>query len=212
MKFSRTVGYAVRATIHLARSDSPSPIPCSQLASEGNMPERFLLQILRNLVMHGILKSSRGVDGGYTLTKSPEQITLLEIIEAIEGPVGLSPDVGEGFAELTGARLQDALSDAAATYRKQLEAITFAQLIEPPTAAETSRFDPPAEGTLAAPKSSEKDQPVRESAKTASEQTSRNVNSDESTPRDSGSAAPGTTPTSTRANIPAPPDEPSSDS
>ncbi len=146
MKFSRTVGYAVRATIHLARSDSPSPIPCSQLASEGKMPERFLLQILRNLVMHGILKSSRGVDGGYTLTKSPDQITLLEIIEAIEGPVGLS-DVGEGFAEVTGTRLQEALTGAAATYRKQLEAITFAQLIEPPSEEEAGRLTPEATET-----------------------------------------------------------------
>ena len=67
MKLSRTVAYAVRATLQLAQNPSDSPVPCSKLASDGNMPERFLLQILRNLVTHGILRSTRGVDGGYTL-------------------------------------------------------------------------------------------------------------------------------------------------
>jgi hypothetical protein len=51
------------------------------------MPERFLLQILRVLVTHGILRSTRGVDGGYALTKPADQISLLEVIEAIDGPL-----------------------------------------------------------------------------------------------------------------------------
>ncbi len=65
MKFSRTVSYALQATLQLAQEDRAAPVPCSQLAAEGKMPERFLLQILRNLVTHGILRSTRGVDGGY---------------------------------------------------------------------------------------------------------------------------------------------------
>ena len=65
MKLSRTVTYALQATIQLARLDgAPTPIPCSRLAAEGRMPERFLLQVLRNLVTHGILQSTRGVGGG----------------------------------------------------------------------------------------------------------------------------------------------------
>lgn len=67
MKLSRTVAYAVRATIQLAQDPSDRPIPCSKLASEGKMPERFLLQILRNLVTHGILRSTRGVMVGMPL-------------------------------------------------------------------------------------------------------------------------------------------------
>ena len=65
MKLSRTVAYAVRATLQLAQLEADGPVPCSKLANEGKMPERFLLQILRNLVTHGILRSTRGVDGGY---------------------------------------------------------------------------------------------------------------------------------------------------
>ena len=91
------------------------------------MPERFLLQILRNLVTHGILRSSRGVDGGYTLIKDPQEISLLDIIEAIEGPMGEAAELGEGFSEETGNRLQEALAEVTDTSRRQLEAIKFSQ-------------------------------------------------------------------------------------
>src|SRR5947207_12577906 len=94
MKLSRTVSYAVRATLQLAQLSQQGPVPCSRLAADGKMPERFLLQILRNLVTHGILRSTRGVDGGYALVKPADQISLLEVIEAIEGPYEGSRRVG----------------------------------------------------------------------------------------------------------------------
>src|SRR4026209_2258344 len=87
MKLARTVSYAVQATLQLAKNESSEPVPCSQLASTGKMPERFLLQILRDLVTHGILRSTRGVDGGYALLRPAEEITLLDLVEAIEGPL-----------------------------------------------------------------------------------------------------------------------------
>src|SRR6187397_745177 len=97
MKLSRTVSYAVRATLQLAELEAEGPVPCSRLAADGKMPERFLLQILRNLVTHGILRSTRGVDGGYSLVRPADQISLLEVIEAIEGPFDTSQEVGEGL-------------------------------------------------------------------------------------------------------------------
>ena len=92
MKLSRTVSYAVRAAMQLAESEPMVPVPCSRLASEGEMPERFLLQILRILVTHGILKSTRGVDGGYSLSRPADEISLLEVIEAIRE--GMTPFLG----------------------------------------------------------------------------------------------------------------------
>ena len=71
MKLSRTVTYALKATLQLAQNSPSGPVPCGRLAAQGAMPERFLLQILRSLVTHGILKSTRGVDGGYVLWKEP---------------------------------------------------------------------------------------------------------------------------------------------
>lgn len=132
MKLSRTVSYAVQATIQLARSSSSVPVPCSQLAAEGNMPERFLLQILRNLVTHGILRSTRGVDGGYALVRSPDDVSLLEVIEAIEGPMEADDPVGEGLPAESQLRLNDALKQVTLTAREQLEAIKLSQLLEAP--------------------------------------------------------------------------------
>lgn len=134
MKLSRTVSYAVRATLQLAQSESTAPVPCSKLATEGEMPERFLLQILRVLVTHGILKSTRGVDGGYALTKPAEQISLLEVIEAIDGPLGgeNSSALGE-VSDVVQDKLQTALKQVTKAARKQLEAIKLSQLLQPPT-------------------------------------------------------------------------------
>lgn len=134
LQLSRTVAYAVRATLQLAQSKSNAPVPCSQLASEGNMPERFLLQILRNLVTHGILRSTRGVDGGYTLTRAPEDVSLLEVIEAIEGPMSPDENIADGLPEASQFRLQDALRQVTSTARQQLESIKLSQLLEPPSA------------------------------------------------------------------------------
>lgn len=89
MKLSRTVSYAVKAMVALAAEPRESPVCCKQLAESGDMPERFLLQILRTLVTNGLLTSVRGVYGGYCLARSPEEITLLEVIEAIDGPLAL---------------------------------------------------------------------------------------------------------------------------
>ncbi|MCX7426877.1 MAG: Rrf2 family transcriptional regulator [Planctomycetia bacterium] len=132
MKLSRTVAYAVQASLHLARCESEVPVPCSRLASEGQMPERFLLQILRNLVARGILSSTRGVDGGYSLERAPEDISLLEVIEAIDGPMVCGLPVGNGLPEVSHARLRQVLREVTEQTRRQLAAITLAQLLPAP--------------------------------------------------------------------------------
>jgi Rrf2 family protein len=132
MKLSRTVAYAVQATLQLAKNSSNMPVPCSQLASDGNMPERFLLQILRNLVTHGILRSTRGVDGGYTLVRPPSEVSLLEVIEAIDGPLNSDSNLGDVLSEDSHDKLQGALAEVTSTARQQLEAIKLSQLLEPP--------------------------------------------------------------------------------
>ena len=129
IKLSRTVAYAIQATLQLAKADSDTPVPCSRLAADGEMPERFLLQILRNLVTHGILKSTRGVEGGYTLVRSPEQISILEVIEAIDGPLSSESAVASGLDETAQQNLRTTLESVAATARKQLESVSLSQII-----------------------------------------------------------------------------------
>jgi Rrf2 family protein len=135
MKLSRTVAYAVRATLQLAQLQAQGPIPCSRLATEGKMPERFLLQILRNLVTHGILRSTRGVEGGYSLVRPAHDISLLEVIEAIEGPYHAPLEIGEGLPADSQTKLQSALESVTKSTRKQLEAIKLSQLLRPPDLA-----------------------------------------------------------------------------
>ncbi len=132
MKLSRTVAYALQATMQLAVSDSDTPVPCSQIASKGDMPERFLLQVLRSLVNHGVLRSTRGVDGGYMLIRSPEEISLLDVIEAIEGPLDSKLPLPADPDDFTQQNLQKALQEVTATARKQLESIKISQLIQEP--------------------------------------------------------------------------------
>jgi Rrf2 family protein len=139
MKISRTVAYAVQATLQLAQVTSGVPVPCSHLAAEGHMPERFLLQVLRHLVTHGILHSTRGVDGGYSLDRKPEEISLLDVIEAIDGPLSTAlPSLSSGEPSACEGRLRAALEQVTLNARQQLQAIKLSDLLEPKTLAKAT--------------------------------------------------------------------------
>jgi Rrf2 family transcriptional regulator, cysteine metabolism repressor len=130
MKLSRTVAYAIQASLQLAQSKSEVPVPCSQLAAEGHLPERFLLQILRHLVTHNILHSTRGVDGGYSLKRKADEISLLEVIEAIEGPLVAALPAMDGVQSPgVESRLRQALEQVNATCRSQLGAVKLSDLL-----------------------------------------------------------------------------------
>lgn len=131
MKLSRTVTYALQAALQLAKTESAHPVPCSQLAEQGQMPERFLLQILRNLVNHGVLQSTRGVEGGYRLRRKPEDISLLEVIEAVDGPMATDMPEDATLPLESVSKLQHALQEVTAITRNQLAAIKLSQLVAP---------------------------------------------------------------------------------
>ena len=122
----------MQATLQLAQSTSGAPVPCSRLAAEGRMPERFLLQILRHLVTHGILQSTRGVDGGYSLVRKPEDISLLDVIEAVDGPLSAALSNSEG-SEMSPSesRLREALEKVTLNSRRELQAIKLSDLLAP---------------------------------------------------------------------------------
>ena len=96
------------------------------------MPEKFLLQILRNLAAHGILASTRGVDGGYSLDRPPSKISLLEVIEAIDGPLVSTLPSGDGLPSESFERLKEAISEVTKKSRRQLSAIKLAHLLPKP--------------------------------------------------------------------------------
>jgi Rrf2 family transcriptional regulator, cysteine metabolism repressor len=137
MKLSRTAGYALVATLQLAQSDPSVPIPCSRLAAQGHMPERFLLQILRSLVTHGILHSTRGVEGGYKLKRPAEEISLLDVIEAVDGPMKSAPPAFEGLSPKLLHQLGAALEHMTEASRQQLAEIKVSSLL--PVAAKSHK-------------------------------------------------------------------------
>ncbi|MGO8751081.1 MAG: RrF2 family transcriptional regulator [Thermoguttaceae bacterium] len=129
MKLSQSVTYAVHAALRLAETKDSGPISCGKLAEIGHMPERFLLQILRDLAKQGILLSARGGGGGFTLERQPQNISLLEMIEAVEGPLGSGLPLKSNFPEDAGDKLQAALNQIADQTRRQLAAIKLSDLM-----------------------------------------------------------------------------------
>lgn len=132
MKLSQSVTYAVHAALRLAETADAVPVSCARLAEEGHMPERFLLQILRHLTKQGILQSTRGGGGGFALQRDPGDISLLEVIEAIEGPLSAGLPTNVEFPESPGLLLRRTLRRIAETTRQQLAAVKLAHLIRPP--------------------------------------------------------------------------------
>ena len=133
MGLSRSVEYAVQATVLLAQSGSKAPTPCRQIAAEGHLPGRFLLQILRQLVTSGILRSTRGVDGGYSLNRQPTEISLLDLIEAVDGSAKRTRYDEDENGDIVTSRLHAKLRQIADSERRQLADITIAHLALPRT-------------------------------------------------------------------------------
>ena len=94
MQITRQADYAVRAVLHLARSGDIRTAT-SAIAEEQKIPPSFLAKIISQLSIAGLLHTSRGARGGVTLARDPAEITLLEVIEAIDGPIQLNECVGE---------------------------------------------------------------------------------------------------------------------
>jgi Rrf2 family protein len=137
MKVSRTIAYAIDATVRIAREDAKHPIPCSHLARVGQLPERFLLQVLRCLVNNGVLRSSRGVDGGYALARRPEDITILQIVKAFDNPLESSIPPTNGVQYDARTKILAALRLASSAAAEQLQRLTIADLMD----SERPQFD-----------------------------------------------------------------------
>jgi Rrf2 family protein len=95
MQVSRKVDYALRAMIYLSFQPEDHPCALGQIASDEGIPKKFLEKIIQDLIHHGLVRSTRGAQGGYTLAKAAEAVTFKQVIEAIEGPVALNVCVGE---------------------------------------------------------------------------------------------------------------------
>ena len=111
--------YAVRALTELARVGASGPVPIGEIARRRDIPVQFLEGMFATLRRAGILQSQRGVKGGYSFVRAPSQITVLEVVEALEGALD---------SETIGA---DALwAEAIGALRDKLRGITIAEIAE----------------------------------------------------------------------------------
>ena len=90
MLSTRASDYAMRGMVYLARQSNGDLAMAAEIASAEDMPEYFFSKIFQSLAKSGLVDSFRGSNGGFKLSKSPDEIKILEIIEAIDGPVAAS--------------------------------------------------------------------------------------------------------------------------
>ena len=130
MQITRQADYAVRAVLYLAKNGEERAAT-SQVAQEQNIPPSFLAKIISQLSIAGLLHTSRGARGGVTLARQPDEISLLEVIEAIDGPIQLNECVGESAACTfdKDCPLRPVWCDAQADLVQRLKSTDFAQLM-----------------------------------------------------------------------------------
>lgn len=90
LRISRKIDYGLRAMIYLASISPDAVVPFREIARQMMVPEDFLAKILKTLVDEGLVKSTRGPHGGYALGRPAAEVSFLEIIEAVEGPIAIN--------------------------------------------------------------------------------------------------------------------------
>lgn len=131
--FSQTVEYALRAIVHLA-AKSPEACTTDQIAEATQVPKPYLSKVLQNLGRNDIVRSQRGIGGGVSLVKSPSELTILEVVNAVEPierievcPLGLKSH-GKNLCPLH-RRMDEALASVEAAFG----GTTLAEILNEPT-------------------------------------------------------------------------------
>ena len=111
--------YAVRALTELARAGGAAPVPIGELARRREIPVQFLEGMFATLRRAGILQSQRGVKGGYSFAREPGEVTVLDVVEVLEGALDSDPATADPI-----------WADAIGALRDRLRAVTIAELAE----------------------------------------------------------------------------------
>ncbi len=129
MKLTRASSYALHAIVHIASQENNGKTLASHdIARARKIPERFLLKVLKPLVSAGLLYSVKGPNGGYRLAKQPKDISMLEVIEAVDGPIRGTTAFTEGNSLPLGKKLDSICFQAAQQTRKRFQGVKLSQL------------------------------------------------------------------------------------
>ena len=130
MRISAKADYAVRAAAELAAAPSGRPVKGEQLAQSQAIPPKFLENILADLRNAGLVRTRRGAEGGYALTRPAQEISVAEVMRAVEGPLAAVQGVRPESLHYAGAaeRLPEVWVALRANLRAVLERVTLADL------------------------------------------------------------------------------------
>ena len=140
MKLSTRGRYGARALVELAKIHGQGPLSLKEIASRQNIPLKYLEQIAMVLKDAGIVKSVRGPSGGYELSKSPGDLTLLEIIEVLEGSMSFVRCVKDpnSCSQVESCAFNDLWKRVAQETRKILRSVTLADMAKSDTEKKNS--------------------------------------------------------------------------
>lgn len=135
MKITYKGDYALKALFQLAlkyKEHEDGIMSIGEIAKHGDMPRKFLEQILLTLRKGGFVKSKRGVGGGFVLAKTPKEITVGDIIRFIEGPIGpiaCAKDTYKGCRDMSSCIFRDIWKEVASGVSAIVDELTFEELI-----------------------------------------------------------------------------------
>lgn len=130
LTISRETDYAARVILHLALQDPDSRVTAQQIAEQRLIPRALVRRVVTRLGAAGLITTARGSDGGISLARPASQISLLEVVEAFEGPVALNICTiePETCPLMTTCTVHDAWTHACTILRQHLKQITFDKL------------------------------------------------------------------------------------
>ena len=129
MQITRQADYAIRAVLYVSKLGLNQRAATSQIALEQSIPPSFLAKIISQLSIAGLLQTSRGARGGVMLAKSAQDISLLDVVESIDGPINLNECVNDdnGCTFGDGCPLRPIWCEAQSELVNRLRATNFAQ-------------------------------------------------------------------------------------
>jgi len=129
MKLTLASRYALHAVVHMACLKKDDPVSSHLIAAARGISDRFLLKVLKPLVSAQILVSVRGPSGGYHLARSAHDISMLEVLEAVDGPIrGNAPAGKNEKNSALGKRLEEICNQCAEQTRKHLGKVKISEL------------------------------------------------------------------------------------
>ena len=129
MRLTRASSYALHAVAYMAGQKRETPTASHIIAQKRGIPERFLLKVLKPLVSAQVLRSVKGPNGGYRLARPANDITMLEVLEAVDGPIrGHAPMGHDDPRHPLNRKLEQICTESADQMRKTLSKIKVSEL------------------------------------------------------------------------------------